>query len=138
MNISESNTYGIGDASYRAAGGYEGITRLVDCFYHYMDTDLKAHKIRSMHADSLAPSIDKLASFLSGWMGGPRRFNEKYGSIHIPKFHAAFPIGEQEAADWLHCMGLALDDQPYADDFKTYLKQQFKVPAQRVVAMNTF
>jgi hemoglobin len=82
--------------------------------------------------------IDKLACFLSGWMGGPRRFDEKYGDIHIPKFHANFTIAEGEGEAWLLCMGLALDEQDYAQDFKVYLKEQFKVPVQRIIAMNEY
>lgn len=136
MSIGQSNGYGVADASYRAAGGYAGIYRLVERFYYHMDNESGAKKIRAMHAANLSMPIDKLACFLSGWMGGPRRFNEKYGGIHIPQFHAAFTIGPQEADAWLYCMGLALDEQDYADDFNAYLKEQFQVPAQRIVAMN--
>ena len=136
MTINPSNSYGVEDASYRAAGGFEGIYQLVERFYLHMDTQHQSVKIRAMHSPDLTMAIDKLACFLSGWMGGPRRFSEKYGGIHIPKFHASFPIGAEEADAWLHCMGLALDEQNYADDFKAYLKEQFKVPAQRIVAMN--
>lgn len=136
MNINQSNVYGIGDASYCAGGGFEGIYQLVESFYQHMDTQAQAAHIRAMHRPNLTMPIDKLACFLSGWMGGPRRFDEKYGDIHIPKFHASFPITEAEGAAWLLCMGLALDEQDYADDFKAYLKAQFKVPVQRIVAMN--
>lgn len=134
--MNKKKPYGLMDASYQAAGGYEGIYQLVERFYYYMDTEVKANDIRVMHKEDLSEPIDKLACFLSGWMGGPRRFNEKYGDIHIPKFHAQFPIGEAEAEAWLHCMRLALDDQPYKDDFKAYLKEQFKVPAERIRQMN--
>lgn len=134
--MNQLNSYGAADASYQAAGGYEGIYRLVERFYFHMDTQHQAEKIRAMHSADLAMPIDKLACFLSGWMGGPRRFNEKYGGIHIPQFHATFPIGAEEASAWLYCMGLALDEQDYAEDFKVYLKKQFQVPAQRIVAMN--
>lgn len=138
MNISKSKVYGVGDASYRAAGGYEGIYKLVGCFYQHMDTQDQAEHIRGMHRPNLTMPIDKLACFLSGWMGGPRRFDEKYGDIHIPKFHANFTIAEGEGEAWLLCMGLALDEQDYAQDFKVYLKEQFKVPVQRIIAMNEY
>ena len=134
--VSVMQSYGVGDSSYQAAGGFEGIYRLVERFYFHMDSETKSAKIRAMHAPDLAMPIDKLACFLSGWMGGPRRFSEKYGDIHIPKFHASFTIAESEGEAWLYCMGLALDEQDYAEDFKAYLKEQFKVPVQRIIAMN--
>lgn len=62
--------YGTADASYQAAGGIEGIRRLVDDFYDTMDSWGPAQTIRRMHADDLTLSRDKLACFLSGWLAG--------------------------------------------------------------------
>ena len=86
--------YGDGDASFRAAGDVDGITALVDRFYAVMDTLPEAETIRHMHPEDLTVSRDKLARFLCGWLGGPRRYQEKYGSIRIPMVHARFDIGE--------------------------------------------
>lgn len=80
--------YGVGDASYQAAGGIDGLRRLVDDFYQQMDSLPEAAALRRLHPEDLAPSRDKLACFLSGWLGGPRLFSEKYGAIAIPAFHA--------------------------------------------------
>lgn len=76
--MSEKPVYGVGDASYRAAGGIEGLRRLVDEFYRQMDEWPEAAALRRLHPEDLAPSRDKLASFLSGWLGGPKLFSEKY------------------------------------------------------------
>ena len=56
--------YGVEDASYQAAGQLEGITRLVDRFYFYMDTLQEAQAIRSMHPSDLTLSREKLTFFL--------------------------------------------------------------------------
>lgn len=128
-----SETYGVGDASYRAAGGIEGLRRLVDEFYRQMDSLPEAAEIRAMHPASLEPARDKLACFLSGWLGGPRLFAEKYGSIGIPSFHAQWPIGPAQAEAWLLCMEKAVAGQGYAPDFAAYLLTQLRVPAQRIV-----
>lgn len=125
--------YGEGDASYQAAGGLEGLQRLVDAFYRYMDELPEAAEVRAMHPASLESARDKLACFLSGWLGGPRLFAERYGPISIPGFHARWPIGEAQAEAWLACMVRAIAEQDYAPDFADYLLKQLRVPAQRIV-----
>lgn len=128
-----SPLFGSEDASYQAAGGIEGLRRLVDDFYRIMDEDTQAQAIRRMHPPSLAPSRDKLACFLSGWLGGPRLFSERYGAISIPSFHAQWPIDEEHARQWLACMAKAIALQDYSAAFADYLLTQLRVPAQRIV-----
>lgn len=123
--------FGDGDASYQTAGGEAGIRRLVDDFYEQMDTLPEAKVIRAMHPADLTVSRDKLARFLCGWLGGPKLFQEKYGSIIIPKAHAHLPIGRAERDAWLQCMYEALLRQPYSPEFKQYLLTQLAVPAER-------
>jgi len=127
----KKTSYGIGDASFQAAGGIEGVTRLVDEFYDQMCIRDEAKTIRSMHADDLSESREKLALFLSGWLGGPKLYREKYGPIRIPAAHSHLDIGIQERDAWLMCMQKALDVQPYQEDFKHYLLEQLFVPAER-------
>jgi hypothetical protein len=90
--------FGVGDASYQAAGGIDGLRRLVDDFYRLMDQLPEAAALRRMHPQRLDASRDKLACFLSGWLGGPRLFSEKYGAISIPAFHAQWPIDQATQA----------------------------------------
>lgn len=123
--------YGVGDASFQAAGEEAGIRRLVDAFYDAMESLPEAAVIRAMHPQDLTMARDKLARFLCGWLGGPKLYAEKYGSIHIPKAHGHLPIGIDERDQWMLCMRHALRRQPYADDFKAYLLEQLFVPAER-------
>jgi hemoglobin len=125
--------YGVGDASYQAAGGIEGLRRLVDDFYRLMDELPEAARLRRMHPADLAPARDKLACFLSGWLGGPKLYSEKYGALSIPSFHAQWPIDEAGSAAWLNCMTQAIALQDYSPEFAEYLLAQLRVPAQRVV-----
>ena len=133
MQISDPKQprYGDGDTSFQAAGGYEGLVKLCDAFYQAMDTLPEAARIRAMHPDDLTESSDKLARFLSGWLGGPKLFREKYGPIRIPAAHSHLDIGVAERDAWLRCMEVALSDQPYADCFKKYMLEQLFVPAER-------
>ena len=130
-DIKDVRPYGVEDASYQAAGGEVGIRQLVDDFYDTMDQLPVAAKIRAMHPADLSSTRDKLARFLCGWLGGPKLYAEKYGSIHIPQAHARFAIGPEERDAWLLCMAEALKQQPYAPAFKRYLLEQLYVPAER-------
>lgn len=124
--------YGTGDLSYRAAGGTPGIYRLVDRFFDYMEQLPEARSIREMHPDDLDESRDKLARFLCGWLGGPKLYHRKYGPISIPGVHRHLDIKMSERDAWLKCMSLALDEQPYSNDFRNYLIQQLAIPAERI------
>ena len=131
MNISPANNYyGQLDASYQAAGGLEGVTKLVNDFYDFMEQIPEVRVILEMHPQNLAVSRDKLVCFLSGWLGGPRLFAEKYGSIGIPRVHAHLDISETERDMWLLCMQNAVAKQDYADDFQEYIMQQLAIPAE--------
>ncbi|NRB39055.1 MAG: group II truncated hemoglobin [Pseudomonadales bacterium] len=124
-------TYGEGDDSFQAAGGEEGIRKLVQEFYRQMALLPEAEAIFTMHNSDLDTTIDKLARFLCGWLGGPKLFSEKYGSIRIPVAHRHLAIGPDERDAWLLCMEKALESQPFDEDFKRYLLEQLFVPAER-------
>jgi len=128
-----SPAFGTADASYQAAGGLDGLRRLVDDFYRIMDQDPAALPLRRMHGDDLSLSRDKLTCFLSGWLGGPRLFAERYGPIALPAFHAQWPMTEEHAQMWLDCMAQAIARQDYAPAFAEYLLTQLRVPAARIV-----
>ncbi|MDG2335089.1 MAG: group II truncated hemoglobin [Myxococcota bacterium] len=123
--------YGVGDASYRAAGGLEGIRRLVDSFYDFMESLDEAQSIRKMHPSDMTKARDKLTLFLSGWMNGPNIYRPKYGEINVPRAHSHLPIGLEERDAWLLCMRRALAEQSYPEGFREYLLRELSVPAER-------
>ncbi len=130
--IVQPTKYGEDDASYDAVGRAEGLRNLVGLFYDKMESLPIAQKIRAMHPDDLTESRDKLYCFLSGWMGGPRLFVEKYGPIAIPRAHSHLIVEVAERDAWLACMEAALNDLDYPQDFKDYLMKQLVVPAERI------
>ena len=121
---------------YQAAGGLEGLTKLVDEFYAIMDTLPEARTIRNMHPQGLAESRKKLTYFLSGWLGGPMLFQQHYGPISIPGAHKRFPIGYEERDAWLLCMQRALAAQPFSTELKDYLLAALSIPAERIRQVN--
>lgn len=130
-NSKKTASYGLEDTSFQAAGGFDGIKQLVDAFYDAMETLPQAQTVREMHSKDLTESRDKLTRFLCGWLGGPKLFSEKYGPIRIPVAHRHLEIGPAERDAWLACMQVAVDAQPYAQDFRDYLMTQLYVPAER-------
>ncbi len=124
--------FGTEDASFQAAGGEAGIRALVTRFYELMDTLPEAREIRAMHPADLDASIDRLAAFLCGWLGGPRRYQEKYGPINIPEAHRHLRVDAARRDAWLLCMERAAAEQPYSEAFRAYLMAQLRIPAERI------
>jgi hemoglobin len=132
MEISDNSEFGFEDTSYREAGQEEGLRQLCIDFYDFMETLPEAKRIREMHQGSLEVMVEKLALFLCGWLGGPSKYREKYGPIHIPQAHQHLEINMAERDAWLLCMKKAVEKQNYSFEFKEYLHKQFLVPAERI------
>lgn len=124
--------YGVADTSYQVVGGLVGIKKLVDDFYLHMDNLPKAKGIRDMHSSNLVESKLKLSYFLSGWLGGPKLYEEHFGGINIPLAHQHISVGFVEMEAWLLCIQRAIDRQNYEPTFKVYLLAQLRIPAERI------
>jgi hemoglobin len=95
---------------YQRIGGDEKIRALVQRFYQLMDELPETHGIRKLHPESLKGSEEKLFMFLSGWMGGPQLYVEKFGHPRLRMRHITFPIGDEERDQWMLCMKQAMQD----------------------------
>ena len=96
--------------TYKLIGGDATVARLCDRFYELMDTVPQFQGIRAMHPTDLTNSLDKLYMFLSGWLGGPDLFVEKFGHPRLRGRHMPFEIGVAERDQWVTCMVLAMED----------------------------
>ncbi|MCX7150544.1 MAG: group II truncated hemoglobin [Rhodocyclales bacterium] len=85
-------------------GGEPAVRRLVQRFYELMDTLPEAYGIRKLHAADLSGAEEKLFMFLCGWLGGPQLYVEKFGYPKLRARHLPFPIGSDEASQWMLCM----------------------------------
>ena len=110
---------------YERLGGEAGVRELVDRFYDLMDQLESARHIRSLHAKSLKASREKLFLFLSGWLGGPDLYVQKYGHPRLRARHLPFSIGQQERDEWMLCMRGAMDEMGLEDDLKSQLDAAF-------------
>ncbi len=110
---------------YELIGGEAGVRGLVDRFYDRMDADPAYEGIRQMHPPSLDGARDKLFWYLSGWMGGPEMYIERFGHPRMRMRHIHFAIGLAERDQWLNCMRLALREASLEDSVKTRLMEAF-------------
>ena len=110
---------------YERIGGAEKVRELVQKFYQLMDELPEAHRIRQMHHINLQSAEDKLFMFLSGWMGGPQLFVEKFGHPRLRMRHLPFSIGEEERDQWMLCMSQALENVVADEALRTELIAAF-------------
>lgn len=110
---------------YAMLGGDTGVRRLVDHFYDLMDEVPEYHVIRKLHPQDLAGSREKLYLFLSGWLGGPPLYVEKFGHPVLRARHLPFAIGIAERDAWLACMLQAMEDNGVGEDLRKTLLQAF-------------
>lgn len=111
--------------SYELIGGAEPVRALVDRFYDLMELEEAYALIREMHPQDLSSSREKLYLFLSGWMGGPQLYQEKYGHPMLRARHLPFPIGSVERNQWLDCMKRAMDEVAIDPLLKDRLNESF-------------
>jgi hemoglobin len=110
---------------YEMIGGETGLQSLVQRFYDVMDSSMEAGQIRSLHPKSLKRPREKLFMFLSGWLGGPQLYVERFGHPRLRMRHMPFSIGTIERDQWLWCMNQALDESQLDPRVVEYLKNRF-------------
>jgi len=93
---------------YDRIGGEPALRRLVSRFYELMDTLPEAYGIRKLHQPDLSSAEEKLLLYLTGWLGGPQLYVEKYGHPRLRARHLPFPIATAEAEQWMLCMRQAM------------------------------
>lgn len=117
---------------YELIGGEDGVRQLVNRFYDHMDAETAAIGVRGLHAKSLRASREKLFLFLSGWLGGPDLYVQKYGHPMLRRRHLPFAIDKNMRDQWMHCMTLALADMPIEDGFRQQLTNAFMATADHM------
>lgn len=95
---------------YEAIGGDQAVRALTRRFYELMDTLPEAARCRAIHPADLSRSEDKLYDYLTGYLGGPPVYVEKYGHPRLRARHFSAPIGVAERDEWLLCFQRAMDE----------------------------
>ena len=95
---------------YEWVGGDARVRALVDRFYDLMDLEPAYRELRAAHGSTLAEARDKLHWFLSGWLGGPDLYIERFGHPRLRMRHMPFSIGILERDQWVACMHQAMTE----------------------------
>lgn len=93
---------------YELIGGEATVRALVKRFYALMDSQPEVSALRAIHAPDLSDAEEKLYLFLSGWLGGPNLYVDRFGPPFLRARHLPFSIGVAERDQWMHCMSQSL------------------------------
>ena len=105
-------------------GGDAKVRAVIDRFYDLMDMVPEYYVIRKLHPADLSGSRDKLSMFLSGWLGGPPLYADKYGHPMLRARHLPFAIGIAERDAWIACMARAMDGVIEDEKLRAWLGEQ--------------
>jgi len=106
---------------YEMLGGEQVLKDIVRRFYQIMDAMPEAQGVRAMHPADLKTSEEKLFMFMSGWLGGPSLFIEKFGHPRLRARHLPFKIDKSERDQWMLCMVQAFEDSNVQEPLRSEL-----------------
>ena len=108
---------------YALLGGADGLKELVAQFYENVASCPEAIDIRGMHNEDMSAVAQKLYEYLSGWLGGPSLYMERYGTVCITEPHAPFAIGIDARDQGVFCFRKALNDVGAREEVKQMLHE---------------
>lgn len=114
-----------GDAAtpYEEIGGTEVVEVLSNAFYDVIAEESPV--LQAMLPANTANTRKKLSHYLSGWLGGPPLYEERWGHPRLRMRHFPFAIGDHEAAEWMRCMRMAMDRVGISDPIRSFLDERF-------------
>jgi hemoglobin len=110
---------------YEQLGGDAKVRELVERFYDLMDFEPRYAALRRAHGASLESAREKLHLFLSGWLGGPPLYTDRFGHPMLRARHLPFAIGTEERDQWMACMVQAMEETGVPEDLRTALAGAF-------------
>lgn len=112
---------------YDRVGGEEGIRKLVETFYDIIEFEPEGRVLHVLHmrGHGVAHSRIEQLNFLSGFLGGPRLYVEKYGHSDVRDMHLHVEIDAEARDAWLNCMSIAIDRVGLPADVKRDLMTNF-------------
>lgn len=107
---------------YQLLGGDAKVRELVDRFYDLMDFEPHYRELRAAHGSTLESAREKLYMFLSGWLGGPSLYTDRYGHPMLRARHLPFSIGVVERDQWMACMMQAMEETHVPEELRKPLE----------------
>ena len=127
----DDNPWGPEATPYDAIGGEDSVRRLVEALYDRIDAE--SPRLRAMLPRDDSGSRQKLFEYLSGWLGGPSLYVEKRGHPRLRMRHLPFPIGPDDADEWMRCMRLAMAETGVEGDLARFLDERLSALASHMV-----
>lgn len=118
---------------YELIGQEQGARALANRFYDIMAEEEYAKPLYDMHPQPLDRIRQVFFEFLSGWLGGPDLFVEKYGHPMLRKRHMPFSIDQDLRNQWMFCMNKALDIEVDNPVLREGLKQSLAQLATHMI-----
>ncbi|WP_425146957.1 globin [Deinococcus sp.] len=94
--------------------GPDALRSLLERFYRHVAADPSLADLfpGHQHAALWAVTLEKQFAFLSGFLGGPPLYHQRYGHPRLRARHLPFAITPGRARAWLACMRAALQESP--------------------------
>lgn len=89
--------------------GPDHLRALLRRFYERVSRD---ERLAPIFPGDWEATLEKQFAFMSGFLGGPPLYHERYGHPRLRARHLPFPVTPERARAWLACMKGALDDTP--------------------------
>ena len=110
---------------YEWIGGEAPTKALVERFYDLMDLEPAYRALRGVHGSDLGQARQRLYWFLTGWLGGPALYTDRFGHPMLRARHLPFAIGVVLRDQWLACMAQAMQETGVPADLQTRLNASF-------------
>ncbi|RUO23162.1 hemoglobin-like oxygen-binding protein [Aliidiomarina iranensis] len=118
---------------YQQLGGESAVRAIAERFYDIMEEDPAAAELLAIHPQPMDAIRLKFFQFLSGWLGGPQLYIEKYGHPMLRARHLPFRIDTSMRDQWLHCMYQVLDEQVTEPSLHNELRVRFTRLAHHMI-----
>ncbi len=119
-----SNPWGDAATPFEEIGGADGVRALAEAFYDVIGED--SPRLREMLPVNTSKTREKFFMYLSGWLGGPPLYEEKWGHPRLRMRHLPFQIGRFEAVEWMRCMRQALKRSGVGSPLAEFLEDRFE------------
>lgn len=111
--------------------GDENLKKLLDTFYDKVfQSDIIGPLFNQTDKETIK---DKQFRFLTQFLGGPPRYNEKYGHPRMRMRHSPHKITSEGKEEWLRLMKESIEMLDITDNLKTALYNCFPNVAQHMV-----
>ncbi|HWT99602.1 MAG TPA: group II truncated hemoglobin [Terriglobales bacterium] len=120
---------------YDRIGGETVIRQLVETFYDIIEHEPEGRPLFLLHlrGHGVAHSRIEQFNFLSGFLGGPRLYVERYGHSDVRQMHAHVEVDRAARDAWLRCMEMAIDRVGLVTDVKSALMKHFTRVADMLI-----